>query len=134
MSTEFLNQLFSVKCWEKFTPIYKLSIFDLDRVTDISTRRMKARELWRNLMFWNLENIVLWIWSERSSLTSSLGCPCKCSVFKYFDLKKVDKHFSLYISVLMVVAYDHVVFLTQSDRIHVSLALNNSIWLVYYAD
>lgn len=84
MSTEFLNQLFSVKCWEKFTPIYKLSIFDLDRVTDISTRRMKARELWRNLMFWNLENIVLWIWSERSSLTSSLGCPCKYSVFKYF--------------------------------------------------
>lgn len=84
MSTEFLNQLFSVKCWEKFTPIYKLSIFDLDRVTYISTRRMKARELWRNFMFWNLENIVLWIWSERSSLTSSLGCPCKYSVFKYF--------------------------------------------------
>lgn len=84
MSTEFLNQLFSVKCWEKFAPIYKLSIFDLDRVTDISTRRMKARELWRNFMFWNLENIVLWIWSERSSLTSSLGCPCKYSVFKYF--------------------------------------------------
>lgn len=55
-------------------------------------------------------------------------------IFCYIDLKKVDKHFSLYISVLMVVAYDHVVFLPQSDRIHVALALNNSIWLVYYAD